>query len=322
MPHLQTASLGVWVGAGSRDEARRRARHFASARAHGLQGHQAAQRARRSPRRSRRSAAISMPRPASKRPAISRACSRPTCRWRSTCWPTSCRDPAFDAGRAAARAERDRAGDRRGRGRARRPGVRPLAGDGLSQAAGRPLHPRHAGDGALVHAGAAARLSRAQLPRARHGGGRRRRGRAPARSSAEVERRFAGFDGPAAPPPEPAQLRRRHAGRAARSRAGAHRARAQGLPVRDEALYSLQVFTSVLGGGMSSRLFQEVREKRGLCYSIHAFHMPYADTGLFGLYAGTDESRRARADARRHRRDRQRDRDAQRGRGRTAPRRR
>ena len=64
----------------------------------------------------------------------------------------------------------------------------------------------------------------------------------------------------------------------------------QGLPVTDDQLYSLQVFTSVLGGGMSSRLFQEVREKRGLCYTIHAFHMPYADTGLFGLYAGTDES--------------------------------
>ena len=41
---------------------------------------------------------------------------------------------------------------------------------------------------------------------------------------------------------------------------------------------------------MSSRLFQEVREKRGLCYAIHAFHMPFADTGLFALYAGTDES--------------------------------
>ena len=67
--------------------------------------------------------------------------------------------------------------------------------------------------------------------------------------------------------------------------------------MRDDALYSLQVFTSVLGGGMSSRLFQEVREKRGLCYSIYAFHMPYADTGLFGLYAGTDAERRARADA-------------------------
>jgi len=44
----------------------------------------------------------------------------------------------------------------------------------------------------------------------------------------------------------------------------------------------------VLGGGMSSRLFQEVREKRGLCYAIYTFHSPYSDTGLFGLYAGTD----------------------------------
>jgi predicted Zn-dependent peptidase len=60
------------------------------------------------------------------------------------------------------------------------------------------------------------------------------------------------------------------------------------LPQRDEQLYSLQVFASVLGGGMSSRLFQEVREKRGLCYTIQAFHMPYTDTGMFGLYAGTD----------------------------------
>jgi predicted Zn-dependent peptidase len=39
---------------------------------------------------------------------------------------------------------------------------------------------------------------------------------------------------------------------------------------------------------MSSRLFQEVREIRGLCYSIYAFHVPYSDTGMFGLYAGTD----------------------------------
>jgi predicted Zn-dependent peptidase len=48
------------------------------------------------------------------------------------------------------------------------------------------------------------------------------------------------------------------------------------------------VFTIVLGGGMSSRLFQEVREKRGLCYTISAFHAPYSDTGMFGIYAGTD----------------------------------
>jgi predicted Zn-dependent peptidase len=39
---------------------------------------------------------------------------------------------------------------------------------------------------------------------------------------------------------------------------------------------------------MSSRLFQEVREQRGLCYAIYAFHSPYSDTGTFGLYAGTD----------------------------------
>jgi predicted Zn-dependent peptidase len=58
--------------------------------------------------------------------------------------------------------------------------------------------------------------------------------------------------------------------------------------VTDPALYSLQVFTSILGGGMSSRLFQEAREKRGLCYSIYSFHMPYTDVGMFGLYAGTD----------------------------------
>ena len=47
------------------------------------------------------------------------------------------------------------------------------------------------------------------------------------------------------------------------------------------------VFASAAGGGMSSRLFQEVREKRGLAYSIYAYHWDYADTGLFGFYAGS-----------------------------------
>ena len=62
----------------------------------------------------------------------------------------------------------------------------------------------------------------------------------------------------------------------------------EGLAQRHADYFSLQVFTIVLGGGMSSRLFQEVREKRGLCYTISAFHAPYADTGMFGIYAGTD----------------------------------
>ena len=107
---------------------------------------------------------------------------------------------------------------------------------------------------------------------------------------AEAEHRFATFIGPAAPPPEPAHF---HGGTRVEPRdlEQVHIALAlQGLAITDEALYSLQVFTSVLGGGMSSRLFQEVREKRGLCYAIQAFHMPYADTGMFGLYAGTDQS--------------------------------
>jgi predicted Zn-dependent peptidase len=105
---------------------------------------------------------------------------------------------------------------------------------------------------------------------------------------AEVERRFAVFDGPAAPVPQPA-----HFGGGARivprDLEQAHIALAlQGVAQRDPSLHSLQVFTNVLGGGMSSRLFQEVREVRGLCYAIYAFHMPYSDTGMFGLYSGTD----------------------------------
>ncbi len=55
--------------------------------------------------------------------------------------------------------------------------------------------------------------------------------------------------------------------------------------VRD--FYASQILSLLLGGGMSSRLFQEVREKRGLCYSIYAFHWGFSDTGLFGVHAAT-----------------------------------
>jgi predicted Zn-dependent peptidase len=104
----------------------------------------------------------------------------------------------------------------------------------------------------------------------------------------EVERRFASFAGPGAPVPETATF---VGGSCIESRdlEQVHIALAmQGVPQRDPSLYSLQVFTNVLGGGMSSRLFQEVREQRGLCYAISAFHMAFSDTGMFGLYAGTD----------------------------------
>lgn len=60
-----------------------------------------------------------------------------------------------------------------------------------------------------------------------------------------------------------------------------------GLSVFDEDFYAASVYSEILGGGMSSRLFQEVREKRGLCYSVYSFHSAYTDTGTFGIYAGT-----------------------------------
>jgi len=105
---------------------------------------------------------------------------------------------------------------------------------------------------------------------------------------AEVEKRFGSFNGAAHPTPEPAKFGGgTHIEK--RELEQVHIALAMpGLAVNDPALYSLQVFTSILGGGMSSRLFQEAREKRGLCYSIYSFHMPYTDIGMFGLYAGTD----------------------------------
>ncbi|MGE0211401.1 MAG: M16 family metallopeptidase [Parvibaculaceae bacterium] len=55
----------------------------------------------------------------------------------------------------------------------------------------------------------------------------------------------------------------------------------------DDDIYAVQVLSSVLGGGMSSRLFQEVREKRGLCYSVFSTASAYQDTGLFTVYAAS-----------------------------------
>ncbi|MGP6156823.1 MAG: M16 family metallopeptidase [Vulcanimicrobiaceae bacterium] len=62
---------------------------------------------------------------------------------------------------------------------------------------------------------------------------------------------------------------------------------ALGLSARDERRYTLSVLDTVLGGGMSSRLFQEVREKRGLAYSVYSYQQGYRDAGLFGISAGT-----------------------------------
>lgn len=106
---------------------------------------------------------------------------------------------------------------------------------------------------------------------------------------AEAERRFASFGATPGPKPQAAQFGKGGAKVVHRELEQAHLTLAlEGVPQTDLSLFSLQVFTNILGGGMSSRLFQEVREKRGLCYSIYTFHAPYADTGFFGLYTGTD----------------------------------
>ncbi|HKY94950.1 MAG TPA: pitrilysin family protein, partial [Kiloniellales bacterium] len=66
-----------------------------------------------------------------------------------------------------------------------------------------------------------------------------------------------------------------------------------GVAARDPRIYTAAVLSTLLGGGMSSRLFQEVREKRGLVYSIYTFVSHFKDGGLFSLYAGTGESEAA-----------------------------
>jgi predicted Zn-dependent peptidase len=63
----------------------------------------------------------------------------------------------------------------------------------------------------------------------------------------------------------------------------------EGVAYRDKDYYAASVFSTLLGGGMSSRLFQEAREKRGLVYSIYSYVSSYMDSGLFGVYAGTAE---------------------------------
>jgi len=67
----------------------------------------------------------------------------------------------------------------------------------------------------------------------------------------------------------------------------------EGIGFTDDDYYPLAVLSMALGGGMSSRLFQEIRENRGLVYSIYTFSSAFTDGGIFGLYAGTGEEQLA-----------------------------
>lgn len=67
----------------------------------------------------------------------------------------------------------------------------------------------------------------------------------------------------------------------------------QGLSVKDPQFYCLALLSNLLGGGMSSRLFHEIREKRALAYSIYSYATSFRDSGLFCVYAGTGPERAA-----------------------------
>jgi predicted Zn-dependent peptidase len=103
-----------------------------------------------------------------------------------------------------------------------------------------------------------------------------------------VVEQFAGFDGactlpePEGPATTPAVHVRHKDGEQAHVIVGT-----RGVDVRDERRYALSLLDTILGGGMSSRLFQEIREQRGLVYSVYSFQAAYRRAGLFGVYAGT-----------------------------------
>ena len=104
-----------------------------------------------------------------------------------------------------------------------------------------------------------------------------------------AERAFGGLDAPAAAPPEPA----RYVGgdcREARDLEQVHLVMGfPGVGYADPDYYAVSVLSTLLGGGMSSRLFQEIREQRGLVYSVYSYAASYVDGGLFAIYAGTGE---------------------------------
>lgn len=103
-----------------------------------------------------------------------------------------------------------------------------------------------------------------------------------------VRRQFEGFQGSSAPmkPERPLTTPSRNV-RFKDSEQAYAVIGTRGVDVRDERRYALSLLDTVLGGGMSSRLFQEIREKRGLVYSVYTFQAAYRAAGLFAVYAGT-----------------------------------
>lgn len=105
----------------------------------------------------------------------------------------------------------------------------------------------------------------------------------------DVEKRFASL--PQAPSAPPVSETARYTGGDTRETRDLMDAQVllgfEGKAYHARDFYCSQILANILGGGMSSRLFQEVREHRGLCYSVYAFHWGFSDTGIFGIHAAT-----------------------------------
>lgn len=104
-----------------------------------------------------------------------------------------------------------------------------------------------------------------------------------------VTRTFDGFEGRSAHADAPPPTCRAAARVEARDTAQLHLCLGmEGLPYAHQDRYAIYLLNAMLGGSMSSRLFQEIREKRGLAYSIYSYQAAYRDCGLLVIYAGTN----------------------------------
>ena len=287
MPSVRSAALGFFVATGSRGETRGRGRALALPRAPAVPRHGPLRVGARStscstawapsstPARTRRARGLR----AHARPAPARGVRRDG---RHGVAPRVQRRGPRARGRAR--------GDRHVRGRSAGHGVRRARRGRLRRPpAGRPDHRPRAGDPG--HAGGRDR----RLPRARatcraggHRRGRlgrprrdRRAGRAHARRPRAMEPRAGAGAGAASTPAATVRFLRKDTEQCHVSLGGL------GLPRGDERRFAARVLDAIFGGLSSSRLFQAVREERGLAYSVYSFAGQYADTGQIGLYVGT-----------------------------------
>ena len=288
MDEVRSIALGIWFAVGSRDESSRRGRHVPLHGAHDVQGDAGALVAARSPRRSTGSAPSSTRSPPRSTPATTAGSSTSTCPPRSR----SCRTWSVNASLddEACQSERQVVIEEIAR-------TEDAPDDHIHDIFSETLWPDHPiglpilgtrDIGGRVRPRPVGRVPGSALP------DRQRRGRGCGQRRSRRARR--------------ARRRSRFACRTARARSGPSRRRpprrsiavmnketeqahicygVSTLNAHHPDRFALNILDGVLGGGMSSRLFQEIREKRGLAYAVYSFTALYQDTGEFGVYAGT-----------------------------------